>query len=109
MKIFLPNSQERNRELALASLSSREWEVLLLLAEGKTNAEIADDIYVTIKSLHNNKNRISNKLGLNGYRALSKFATEHRQNLNYWSKVLENKTNSEKLKAVFYRLGSLVA
>lgn len=109
MKFLPSNSNERSRELALASLSSREWEVLLLLADGKTNAEIAEEIYVTIKSLHNNKNRINNKLALNGYKALDRFAAQHRQSLNYWFKVLENKTNNEKLKAVFYRLGPLVA
>lgn len=108
MRKLAENHPARSKEIALATLSSREWEVLLLLTEGKSNAEIAERIFITVKSLHNNKNRISRKLSIKGYRSLNNFAANNKRALKYWYKVLENKTHNEKLKAVFYRLGLTV-
>jgi len=108
MRKLAENHPARSKEIALATLSSREWEVLLLLTEGKSNAEIAERIFITVKSLHNNKNRISRKLSIKGYRSLNTYAANNKIALKYWYKVLENKTHNEKLKAVFYRLGLTV-
>jgi len=97
------------RDLAMASLSAREWKVLLLLSEGKSNAEIAEEMFVTVKSVHNNKNRISRKLSLSGYQTLNNFAKENREKLIHWYKILGNKSSSEKFQEVFLYLTKPIA
>lgn len=47
-----------------ADLSEREMEVVGLIAEGKTNKEIAKDLIIAEKTARNHVSRILNKLGL---------------------------------------------
>lgn len=100
MRILLYKIGDRNIQIALATLTRREWEVLLLLAEGKHAAEIAEHLYVTVKSVHNNKNRIGNKLALKGYLTLNRFAKEKQLSLHCWFRILENKPVKDRLKIV---------
>lgn len=74
--------------IGLARLSLREWEVLLLLTEDRSIAEIADRLCMERKSVHNNKNRISRKLNLPGLGELNLFARTHRSGLTYWFDIL---------------------
>jgi len=49
---------------ALAPLSQREREVLKLLAKGHTNRQIADILFLSIKTVETYRSRIGEKLGL---------------------------------------------
>lgn len=59
---------------ALAVLSSREREVLQLLAEGKTSKEIAAVLHVSVKTVEAQRGQIMNKLQLHTVAELTKFA-----------------------------------
>lgn len=59
-------------------LSRKEREVLVLVAMGMTSKEISIKLDVLPKSIDNYKNRITKKLGLNGYGALGHFASENK-------------------------------
>jgi len=54
----------RRREDPLAELSPREREVLSLMAEGKSNAGIAEALHVTVAAVEKHATRIFAKLGL---------------------------------------------
>jgi DNA-binding NarL/FixJ family response regulator len=58
-------------------LSSRQREVLQLVAEGKQNKEIATILSVSPRTVEFHKSRIMNKLNLHTTATLTKFALEH--------------------------------
>ncbi|MDR9417664.1 response regulator [Gracilimonas sp.] len=58
-------------------LTSSELTILKLLAEMKTNQDIADDLNISIKTVQNHRNNMCNKLKLTGTHALLKYAVEH--------------------------------
>ncbi len=62
---------------ALASLSPREREVLQLVVEGKTTAEISDSLALSTRTIDNYRSRIMQKLGINTLPDLVKFAIRH--------------------------------
>ena len=88
--MLLYNTNDDCAPIALAMLTPREWEVLLLLAEEKTAAEIAERLCITVKSVYNNKNRIGRKIALRGYLSLSRFACKRREILHQWFDLLRN-------------------
>ena len=55
-------------------LSSREKEVLNLVAEGKTNRDIADAIYLSVRTVEKHRSSMMNKLGLSNRAELVKYA-----------------------------------
>ncbi len=55
-------------------LSSREREVLQLLAEGKSTQEIADTLFVSVKTVEAHRAKIKAKLKLNSIPELTKYA-----------------------------------
>ena len=57
-------------------LSTREREVLPLLAEGRTNEDIANLLYISPYTVQTYRQRIMKKLGLHGRTALVKYALE---------------------------------
>ena len=61
----------------LSSLSPREREVLQFVVEGKTNAEIAQIISISIKTVETYRSRFMVKLGINDFPSLIKFAIQH--------------------------------
>lgn len=61
----------------LSQLTATELRILKLLATMKTNLEIAEELNVSIKTIHNHRNNICNKLDLRGAHALLKFAIEN--------------------------------
>jgi DNA-binding NarL/FixJ family response regulator len=61
----------------LSLLTPAERNVLKLVAGMNTNQQIADALSISIKTVHNHRNNICSKLGLNGAHALLKFASEH--------------------------------
>lgn len=57
-------------------LSQREKHVLRLLARGYANQEIADRLFLSVKTIETYKARIKEKLGLHGRAELVRYATE---------------------------------
>lgn len=74
-------NRERSRQtpqLKLpGDLTKREHEVLALVAEGKSNREIADLLFVSIKTVDTHKSNILVKLGLKNNAELTKYAIMH--------------------------------
>lgn len=61
----------------LASLSTRERQVLQLVVEGKSSAQIAQQIYLSPKTVETYRSRLMKKLGVADIPALVKFAVQH--------------------------------
>lgn len=59
-------------------LTSREEEILRLVAEGKTAKEIGDVLYISPRTVENYKNILLKKLGLNKITDLIKYAIKHK-------------------------------
>ena len=57
-------------------LTDREVDVLRLVALGHTNQEIADSLYLSVKTVEGYKARLMEKLGLRGRAALVRYAVE---------------------------------
>ena len=58
-------------------LSTREREVLQLIAEGKTNKEIAGVLQLSVYTVDGHRTRIMEKLGLHSVGELVRFAVRH--------------------------------
>jgi DNA-binding NarL/FixJ family response regulator len=59
---------------AYSTLGSREREVLQLVAEGKTSAQTAKEMHISIKTVETHRRNIVMKLGLHGTAELTKYA-----------------------------------
>jgi len=66
----------RRRE-ALAGLTAREVEVLILLARGLSNKQIAERLVITPKTAGNHVEHIYAKIGISGRAAAALFAVQH--------------------------------
>jgi DNA-binding NarL/FixJ family response regulator len=74
----MPQSKKNSRNQSpLESLSQREREVIQLVVEGKTSAEIAEVLSLSPKSVETYRSRLMLKLGVNNLPALVKFALLH--------------------------------
>ena len=58
------------------TLTSREREVLQLLAEGKRSQEIADKLFVSVKTIEAHRRNIMKKLNLDSVAQLTKYAIQ---------------------------------
>lgn len=70
-------AEVRQRDAALARLSARERQVLTLVVDGHTSAEIAARLSLSPKSVDTYRSRLMAKLGLGDLPALVKFAIRH--------------------------------
>lgn len=61
----------------LASLSTRERQVLQLVVEGRSSAEIATLVHLSPKSVDTYRSRMMKKLGITDVTGLVKFAIQH--------------------------------
>ncbi|HEY7158497.1 MAG TPA: response regulator transcription factor [Gemmataceae bacterium] len=74
-----PASREGSQSLPLGSrpaLSRREREVLILLAEGYTNQQIADRLFLSVKTIDTYRARIAEKLDLRSRADIVRYAME---------------------------------
>jgi DNA-binding NarL/FixJ family response regulator len=65
-KVTLPND-----------LTKREQEVLALVASGRSNKEVADALFISVKTVDTHKNHILEKLGLRNTAELVKYAIKN--------------------------------
>lgn len=68
------NRVSRTGDSLLAALTSREREVLQLVAEGKSTKQIASDLYVSVKTVEANRRQVMEKLDLHSIAELTKYA-----------------------------------
>jgi two-component system response regulator NreC len=59
-------------------LSERQVQVLRMLALGYTNAEIAEELQLSVRTVENHRGRIMQKLGLSTRSDLVRYALEHK-------------------------------
>ena len=63
---------------SLDSLSDTERRVLSLIADCKTNKEMAQELFVSVRTIETHRNNICKKLDVHGSHALMKFALDHK-------------------------------
>jgi DNA-binding NarL/FixJ family response regulator len=85
---YLLNRSRRASELAsqlpgVKSLTEAERRVLRLVAEYKTSKEIADELFISVRTVDRHRANMITKLDLKGSHALLQFALEHRSELGY--------------------------
>ncbi|NRD78087.1 response regulator transcription factor [Bacillus sp. BRMEA1] len=56
--------RQKNTHLPHEDLTSRELEILLLMAEGKSNQEIADELFIALKTVKTHVSNILSKLNV---------------------------------------------
>ncbi|PFO08920.1 DNA-binding response regulator [Bacillus sp. AFS076308] len=56
--------RQKNIQLPHEELTSRELEILLLMAEGKTNQDIADELFIALKTVKTHVSNILSKLNV---------------------------------------------
>lgn len=59
-------------------ISKREEEVLIHIASGKSLREIADELFISVKTVETHKQNIQEKLGLKNTAQLVKYAIDHK-------------------------------
>ena len=62
----------------LDSLTKREVEVLSLIANGRKGKEVADELFISIKTVETHKSHILQKLGLHNVAQLVKYAIKNK-------------------------------
>ena len=60
-----------------AGLSAREVEVLRLVAKGRTNARIADELFISPRTVNAHMGSVYNKIGSHSRAEAARFASEH--------------------------------
>ena len=73
----LPTFLTRHASPYPAGLTAREVEVLCLVAQGLTDAQVAEQLVVSPRTVTTHLTSIYNKLGINSRAAATRFAVEH--------------------------------
>lgn len=66
------------KQTELDKLTNAEKEILKLIAQNKTSAQIADELFRSVRTIENHRNNICSKLGLKGPHALLLYAIRHK-------------------------------
>lgn len=74
MKGYADNLKSGEQAVEDVALSAREREVLQLLAEGKSSSEIADALFISVKTVSTHRKKIMEKLNTDNLADLIKFA-----------------------------------
>jgi two-component system response regulator NreC len=75
---YIKKARNPEENPSATSLSEREKEILKLYAEGKSNGEIADALFISIRTVESHKNHIMHKLNLKNPVDLVKFAIKNK-------------------------------
>jgi len=71
----------KEEKTGLSALTTTERHVLLLVAENKTNKEIAAELFISHRTVETHRAHICQKLGLAGAHKLLQFSIEHQSEL----------------------------
>jgi DNA-binding NarL/FixJ family response regulator len=69
--------EKKRQRKVMEGLTKRENEVLQSVAEGKTNQEVADALFISIKTVETHKTNILEKLGLRNTAELVRYAIKN--------------------------------
>jgi len=72
------SARQTKQHLQLTDLTKREMEVLQLVASGKSDKEVADQLFISAKTVNTHKMHILDKLGLRNTAELVKYAITNR-------------------------------
>lgn len=83
---FVVTRRERMKKFendnpTIDNLTKSELNILRMIADGKTSKDIADELFISFKTVENHRSNISNKLGLKGAHSLLKFALNNKSTL----------------------------
>ncbi|OGU67808.1 MAG: hypothetical protein A2499_01530 [Stygiobacter sp. RIFOXYC12_FULL_38_8] len=70
-----------NIQPQVETLTCTEKQILRLLSDNKTSQQIADEMFLSFRTVQNHRNNITHKLGLSGHHKLLLFAIEHKTRL----------------------------
>ncbi len=84
MKSKLKTSGEKTETL-LADLTETQRKMLKLIADLKTNDEIAEELFISKRTVENNKGLMADKLNLESAKQLLKYAIKHKDELGLLS------------------------
>ncbi len=73
----LMNSLRQNGQTDRPPLTERQQEVVALVADGRSNSQIAEALFLSEQTVKNHLYQINDKLGLSGRVALAHYAIEH--------------------------------
>ncbi|PLX11446.1 MAG: hypothetical protein C0598_08110 [Marinilabiliales bacterium] len=74
---YLHDKDNSNEKDLISQLSPRETEVLKLFAQGKTNKQIADKLFISIRTVETHKTNIMKKINIKTTVDLVKFAIKN--------------------------------
>jgi two-component system, NarL family, response regulator NreC len=74
---YLTPESENSEQSAFEKLTSREREVLKLVAEGHTNKDIAEQLVISVKTVEKHRASVMEKLGVNDLPGLVRVAIKH--------------------------------
>jgi DNA-binding NarL/FixJ family response regulator len=73
---YLEGRKRLKSQTSWESLTSREREILKLIAEGYKNKEIAEELCISVKTVEKHRSNLMEKLNLHNVQALTAFAIE---------------------------------
>ena len=74
----LDKIQTDNKDTAEHSLTTTEMRILRMIGQEKTSRQIADELFVSLKTIENHRGNICKKLGISGNSALLKYALKNK-------------------------------
>lgn len=78
MSLLFSEVASKTRNNSLKNLSDREYEILILLSEGKKVSDIARQLSLSVKTVSTYKKRISEKLNLRSVAEMARYVAEHK-------------------------------
>jgi len=63
MMLTAPGPRQPDAVPSIGKLSPREWELVTLVAKGRTDAQIAGQLYISVRTVHTHLDRIRDKTG----------------------------------------------
>jgi len=78
---LISKQYQKDQHSPIDKLTKTEQQILRLIAENKTSKEIADELFVSLRTIQNHRNNITHKLGLSGHNKLLQFAFENKKHL----------------------------
>jgi DNA-binding NarL/FixJ family response regulator len=78
---FTRSHSLQDKTPSLKDLSPAEMRILKLIAENKSSKEIADQLFISYRTVENHRTNICQKLGLHGSNSLLRFALDHKFDL----------------------------
>jgi len=73
----LLNQSVKTKKQSESKLTPAETNILSLIGRGKSSKEIADELFISIKTVENHRTNICKKLGITGNSALLKYALKN--------------------------------